>query len=225
MGAAAGGSGCARSRCVADVNTDQQNSGLGAFARRSIATRRRGWASRRAIDQALYDAFGQRRCRRSTRALNQYRVVHGGRAAATGRARTLERRATWPARRRAGAAVARSRASGRPPRRSPSIIRASFPRSTLSFNLAAGRLAGRCRRRRRSGRARASACRRPFTASFQGTARRSRHRSANQPWLIAAALLAVYIVLGMLYESYIHPLTILSTLPSAGAGALLALLP
>ncbi len=61
-------------------------------------------------------------------------------------------------------------------------------------------------------------------ASFQGTAQAFQASLANQPWLILAALLTVYIVLGMLYESYIHPITILSTLPSAGVGALLALI-
>ena len=60
--------------------------------------------------------------------------------------------------------------------------------------------------------------------SFQGTARAFQASLDSQPWLILAALLAVYIVLGMLYESYVHPITILSTLPSAGVGALLALL-
>jgi multidrug efflux pump len=60
--------------------------------------------------------------------------------------------------------------------------------------------------------------------SFQGTARAFQASLDSQPWLILAALLAVYIVLGMLYESYVHPVTILSTLPSAGVGALLALL-
>jgi multidrug efflux pump len=60
--------------------------------------------------------------------------------------------------------------------------------------------------------------------SFQGTARAFQESLGSQPWLILAALLAVYIVLGVLYESYVHPLTILSTLPSAGVGALLALL-
>jgi multidrug efflux pump len=60
--------------------------------------------------------------------------------------------------------------------------------------------------------------------SFQGTARAFQASLSSQPWLILAALLAVYIVLGVLYESYVHPITILSTLPSAGVGALLALL-
>ena len=70
----------------------------------------------------------------------------------------------------------------------------------------------------------ASACRRRSTAAFQGTAQLFQQSLANEPLLIAAALLAVYIVLGVLYESYVHPITILSTLPSAGVGAVLALM-
>jgi hypothetical protein len=67
-------------------------------------------------------------------------------------------------------------------------------------------------------------CRSPIRGGFEGTTKVFRDSLANEPYLIAAALLAVYIVLGVLYESYIHPITILSTLPSAGAGAVLALI-
>ncbi len=73
-------------------------------------------------------------------------------------------------------------------------------------------------------RRRTSACRRASRPSFQGTAQAFQASLANEPLLILAALVTVYIVLGVLYESYIHPITILSTLPSAGVGALLALL-
>ena len=95
---------------------------------------------------------------------------------------------------------------------------------TLSFNLAPGVALGdavagdRRRRRARSG------CRRRIHGSFPGTAQAFQASLANEPLLILAALVTVYIVLGMLYESYIHPITILSTLPSAGVGAMLALL-
>src|SRR5262249_37456661 len=65
---------------------------------------------------------------------------------------------------------------------------------------------------------------RSIRATFQGTAQAFQASLANQPWLILAAVITVYIVLGVLYESYIHPMTILSTLPSAGVGAILALL-
>ena len=99
-----------------------------------------------------------------------------------------------------------------------------FPSVTLSFNLAPGRGARRRRRRDPGGRARRSACRRRSARASRARPRPSRPRSPNQPLLILAALVAVYIVLGVLYESYIHPITILSTLPSAGVGAILALL-
>ena len=69
-----------------------------------------------------------------------------------------------------------------------------------------------------------SICRAAFITSFQGTAAAFHNSLSNEPWLILAAIITVYIVLGVLYESYIHPITILSTLPSAGVGAILALL-
>jgi len=98
-----------------------------------------------------------------------------------------------------------------------------FPSVTLSFNLAPGAALGDAvaaveATTRRLGLPAS------IQGSFQGTARAFQAALANEPVLIAAALVAVYIVLGVLYESYIHPLTILSTLPSAGVGAILALL-
>ncbi|HTG10158.1 MAG TPA: efflux RND transporter permease subunit, partial [Candidatus Eisenbacteria bacterium] len=98
-----------------------------------------------------------------------------------------------------------------------------FPAVTLSFNLARGAALG-------DAVAAVEATTRglglpaSIQGSFQGTARAFQAALVNEPLLIAAALVAVYIVLGVLYESYIHPLTILSTLPSAGVGAILALL-
>ena len=110
----------------------------------------------------------------------------------------------------------------RQPKRSPSIIRDSFPAVTVSFNLA---------RTRRWAMPSRQSIRLPanihFPASlqsdFQGTAAAFKNSLTNEPLLILAALVTVYIVLGVLYESFIHPITILSTLPSAGVGALLAL--
>ena len=96
---------------------------------------------------------------------------------------------------------------------------------TLSFNLRRGRGAGRRGRRpSQAAERQAAAARRRSAASFQGTAQAFQASLANQPLLILAALVAVYIVLGVLYESLIHPITILSTLPSAGVGAILALM-
>src|SRR5690606_4737074 len=98
-----------------------------------------------------------------------------------------------------------------------------FPAVTISFNLAPGMSLGEAVD---AITAVQEQIRMPATirASFQGTAQAFQDSLANMPVLILAALISVYIVLGILYESYIHPLTILSTLPSAGVGALLALL-
>ncbi len=98
-----------------------------------------------------------------------------------------------------------------------------FPAATLSFNLAPGVALGQATAAVEAAREKLGA---PATlvGSFQGTAQAFQQSLSSEPILIAAALLAVYIILGILYESYIHPLTILSTLPSAGVGALLALL-
>ena len=99
-----------------------------------------------------------------------------------------------------------------------------FPAVTLSFNLAPGGDLGTATRAIDQAEMRDAACRRSIHGSFQGTAAAFQDSLSSEPILILAALVAVYIVLGMLYESYIHPITILSTLPSAGTGALLALL-
>ena len=99
-----------------------------------------------------------------------------------------------------------------------------FPVGDAVVQSRAGQLARRRRRRRSTRRKKRSACRRASQRHFQGTAQAFQASLANEPMLILAALITVYIVLGILYESYIHPLTILSTLPSAGVGALLALM-
>ncbi len=98
-----------------------------------------------------------------------------------------------------------------------------FPANTLSFNLAPGVSLGQATDAVEAARAKLGAPE-TLTGSFQGTAQAFQQSLSSEPILIAAALLAVYIILGILYESYIHPLTILSTLPSAGVGALLMLL-
>ncbi len=97
-----------------------------------------------------------------------------------------------------------------------------FPAATLSFNLAPGAALGQATQAIEQERAKLGAPA-TLTGSFQGTAQAFQQSLASEPILILAALVAVYIILGILYESYIHPLTILSTLPSAGLGALLAL--
>ena len=99
-----------------------------------------------------------------------------------------------------------------------------FPAVTLSFNLAPGVSLGEAVEAIDAATQQILDCRASIRGSFQGTAQAFQASLANEPLLILAALVTVYIVLGVLYESYIHPLTILSTLPSAGVGALLALL-
>jgi hydrophobic/amphiphilic exporter-1 (mainly G- bacteria), HAE1 family len=98
-----------------------------------------------------------------------------------------------------------------------------FPAATLYFNLAPGVALGQATGIVETAREKLGAPA-TLTGSFQGTAQAFQQSLSSEPILIVAALLAVYIILGVLYESYIHPLTILSTLPSAGVGALLALL-
>ena len=104
-----------------------------------------------------------------------------------------------------------------------SIIRVNFPSVTISFNLAPGVSLGDAVKAIDQAEQEIDL---PASihASFQGTAAAFRNSRLHEPCLILAALITVYIVLGVLYESYIHPITILSTLPSAGVGAILALL-
>jgi HAE1 family hydrophobic/amphiphilic exporter-1 len=98
-----------------------------------------------------------------------------------------------------------------------------FPAVTISFNLAPGHALGEAVNAINQAQAEMGLPQ-SLSGAFQGTAQAFQDSLASQPYLIAAALVAVYIVLGLLYESYIHPLTILSTLPSAGVGALLILM-
>ena len=99
-----------------------------------------------------------------------------------------------------------------------------FPSTTVSFNLAPRRRARRCGRCHPQGGSTTSTCPTSVMTSFQGAALAFQATLGNELFLIIAAIVTVYIVLGVLYESFIHPITILSTLPSAGVGALLALL-
>ena len=98
-----------------------------------------------------------------------------------------------------------------------------FPAVTLSFNLRPGSSLGRRGERDPESAGRRSACPTPSQTTFSGSAAEFRSSLQSEPFLILAAIVVIYIVLGVLYESYIHPITILSTLPSAGVGALLAL--
>jgi multidrug efflux pump len=216
-------------RDLADVSSDQQDQGLGTALVVDRSTASRLGISPQAIDNTLYDAFGQRQVSTMFTQLNQYRVVLEVKPdfrQSAGSLRDIYVTGTAP-----GAnggqpiAVPLDTMIRAYPTTAPLVVsrQGQFPAVTLSFNLAPGAALGDA-----VAAVEATTRRLGLPASiqwsFQGTAQAFRASLANEPLLIAAALVAVYIVLGVLYESYIHPLTILSTLPSAGVGAILALL-
>jgi hydrophobe/amphiphile efflux-1 (HAE1) family protein len=205
-----------------DVASDQQTAGLllGLTIDRDTASRL--GVTPLAIDEALYDAFGQRQVAASFTSLNWYRVILETKPELQQGPKALDGVFVTSA---SGAQVplsAVTRATTGPT--SLSIAhQGQFPSVTVSFNLAPdvslGQAVDAIHAAEREIGLPAS-----VRATFMGTAQAFQASLQNQPFLILAALLAVYLVLGMLYESLIHPITILSTLPSAGVGALLALL-
>jgi multidrug efflux pump len=207
---------------IADVNSDQEVGGLQVsltFDRESAA---RLGLSPRQIDAALNLAFGQAIVSTIHAELNQYRVVMEVAPEYWQGPEALEH--LWLVSPAKGlvplSAIARWETST-----APLSVRhqGQFVAATLSFNLAEGVSLSEATAAVQRTMARIGM---PATihGGFQGSARAFQASLANQPWLILAALVAVYIVLGILYESLVHPLTILSTLPSAGVGALLALM-
>src|SRR4030095_5078215 len=176
------------------------------------------------IDNTLYDAFGQRQVSTMFTQLNQYRVVLEVKPEFRQSAASLGDIYVTGASGGQPVAVPLDTMIRAHPTTAPLVVsrQGQFRAVTLSFNLAPGAaLAGADA----AWEATARACGLPASiqGSFQGTARAFQAALANELLLVAAALVAVYIVLGVLYESYVHPLTILSTLPSAGVGAILAL--
>jgi multidrug efflux pump len=205
-----------------DVSTDQQNRGLQATLVIDRDTASRLGVAARAIDDSLYDAFGQRQVSTMFTERNQYRVVL---EVAPGFQQNPDALTGVYVRSSSGAQVPLSAFTRTKPGVTPLAIahQGQFPSVTLSFNLAPGVALGDAVKAIETverGVGRPASIR----ASFQGTAQAFQASLASQPLLILAALIAVYIVLGVLYESFVHPITILSTLPSAGVGALLALL-
>ncbi len=207
-----------------DVASDMSAQGLSAYIDIDRDTAGRFGITPATIDNALYDAFGQRIVSTIFTNTNQYRVIL---QADPKLQQSLELAVLdLPAdldRQRPGAAVGdrpRARddgpAAGQPPRPVPRQYDLVQPqRRTLRW----ARPSRRSDRRRRT-----SACRASVITSFQGAALAFQSALSNELFLILAAIVTVYIVLGVLYESFIHPVTILSTLPSAGIGALLALM-
>jgi len=205
-----------------DVNTDQQDKGLESSIVIDRDTASRLGLAAQDIDNVLYDAFGQRFVSTIYEPLNQYHVVMEIAPAFQQTPDTLRR---VYVRSSSGSMVPLSAFAHFSSDYTSLAVnhQGQWPSVTISFNLAPtislGQATQVIERAER-------AINFPETihASFQGTAAAFQESLENEPILILAALVTVYIVLGVLYESYIHPVTILSTLPSAGVGALLALL-
>ena len=207
---------------LVDVNSDQQNRGLQASLVIDRDTAARLGITPQMIDDTLYDAFGQRQVSTMYTQLNQYHVVMEVAPEFWQNPETLRdiyvRSAT-------GQQVPLSAFTHFEPTTTALAVnhQGQFPAITLSFNLVPGVALGDAVTEIEAAE-REIGLPLSIHATFQGTAQAFQASLANEPLLILAALVAVYIVLGILYESYIHPLTILSTLPSAGVGAILALL-
>jgi multidrug efflux pump len=205
-----------------DVASDQQSEGLQARLVIDRVTASRYGITPQMIDDTLYDAFGQRQISIMFTQLNQYRVV-------------LEVNPEWQRhpedlrnlyiRSNTGGQVPLDTITHYETATTPLTVnhQGQFPANTVSFNLSPGSSLGEAVDDINKAKAEIGMPA-SIQTSFQGTAAAFQNSLSNEGFLILAALITVYIVLGVLYESYIHPVTILSTLPSAGVGALLALM-
>jgi multidrug efflux pump len=205
-----------------DQNSDQQDKGLQAKLVIDRDTASRLGITPQTLDNALYDAFGQRQVSTMYRALNQYHVVM---EVAPQFQQTPEALQNIYLRATTGAPVPLAAFTHFEPSNTPLAVnhQGQVPSVTISFNLAPGVSLGQATDAIEKAE-RTIGFPPTIQASFQGTAAAFQDSRSNMLILILTAVGAVYIVLGMLYESYIHPITILSTIPSAGVGALLALL-
>ncbi|MGA3238340.1 MAG: efflux RND transporter permease subunit [Bryobacteraceae bacterium] len=206
---------------IADVSSDQQNSGLSSNVVIDRDTASRLGLTAQAVDSALYDAFGQRQVSVMYKSINQYHVVLALQQQWWESPDFLK---TIYVQTPKGTDVPLSTFTHFTEGLTPISLphQGQFPATTISFNLAEGVALSDAE----------TAINRAvvdmglpanITGKFAGTAQAYKDALDNQPILIATALIAVYIVLGILYESLIHPLTIISTLPSAGVGALVAM--
>nr|WP_220791634.1 efflux RND transporter permease subunit [Gluconacetobacter dulcium] len=221
---------------LADVTSDLQAEGLVAHVTLDRTTGARYSITPQTIDNVLYDSFGQRQISTIYTQSNQYRVILEADPVFQKDLASLDKLYLPGISGNSGSSTSgptRAPTSGLVPMRTVTTVTRStapllithvgqFPATTISFNVAPGYSLGEAtdaiERVESTLHLPAS-----FQTSFQGTAAAFRNSLGNEMWLVLAALVAVYIVLGILYESFIHPITILSTLPSAGVGALLAL--
>ncbi len=206
---------------LTDVNSDQQNSGLSTNVTIDRDTASRLGLTAQAVDSALYDAFGQRQVSTMYKSINQYHVVLALEQQWWQSPDFLNKVYVQTPR---GTEIPLSTFAHFEEGITPIALphQGQFPAATLSFNLAAGvslddAVAAVNKAELDIGMPAS------ITGKFAGTAQAFQDSLKSEPLLIGAALLVVYIVLGILYESLVHPLTILSTLPSAGVGALIAL--
>jgi multidrug efflux pump len=207
---------------IADVNSDQQDRGLQSWVTYDRVQAGAFGISPQLIDATLYDAFGQRQVSTMYTALNQYHVVM---EVAPEYWQSPETLRDVYVRAPSGKMVPLSAFSHYEPQLAPLSVNhlGLFPAVTISFNLLPGVALGDAVNAITQA-AQKVGLPPTIQTMFAGTAQAYQDSLSNEPILIAAALAAVYLVLGVLYESYIHPITILSTLPSAGVGALLALM-
>jgi multidrug efflux pump len=206
---------------LTDVNTDQQNHGLQTYVQYDRTSAARFGISSQLIDNTLYDAFGQRPVSTMYTSLNQYHVVMEAAPRYWQSPEILKK--IYVISPGAGAVPLSAFARFAPEVAALAVTHQGlFPAVTLSFNLQPGVALGDAVSRIQAAADQAGLP--PGVQTFfAGTAQVYQDSLNSEPLLIAAALATVYLVLGILYESYVHPITILSTLPSAGVGALLAL--
>jgi multidrug efflux pump len=207
---------------ITDVSSDQQDRGLQARLHYDRETAARFGISPQLIDNTLYDAFGQRQVSTMYTSLNQYHIIMEVAPEYWQNPQILSEVYVRSPR---GQMVPLSAFTRYESITAPLAVshQGLFPAVTISFNLQPGVALGDAVDRISEA---ATKIGLPATihTGFAGTAQAYQDSLSSQPLLIAAALLTVYLVLGILYESYVHPITVLSTLPSAGVGALLALL-
>ena len=213
---------CAGAPELRDVSSDQQDRGLRVALDIDRGTASRLGITPQMIDDTLYDAFGQRQISTIFTELNQYRVVLGVKPDFQQGPTDLTIYLLCAAQPAAPCRSAITRASETTGRWSINR-QGQFPAVTTSFNLAPGVSLGHAVAAVEEA-TRQLGLPASIRGSFQGTAQAFKASLTNEPLLILAALVTVYIVLGVLYESFIHPVTILSTLPSAGVGAVLSLM-
>ena len=205
-----------------DVSSDQQDKGLRLVMNIDRSTASRFGISVQNVDDVLYDAFGQRIVSTMFTQLNQYRVIL---AVKPEFRQNPEKLNTIYLSGATGGQVPLSAFTGTTEATGPLLVnrQGQFPSATISFNLERGASLGEAVKAVETAEHNLDLPA-SIVGNFQGTAQAFKNSLSNESLLILAALITVYIVLGVLYESYVHPVTILSTLPSAGVGALLALI-